>query len=300
MFDSRCVRYGFMSSLRQLALLVVCLILVAHLEALPHCDSLTVEPYDSLDATAETEGPAYPDRDTQVARTPTIEAAIIQPYRFADVGTEVGGIVSAVNFDVGQSVRKGEVVAVISPRRYALEASRAEARARSLSVSADRAEEDLKIEEELLAMDASTKQQVMRAKAHAQAAELQRDEAKEQLKIAQYNLEQCRIRAPYDGYIVERYKQPHEPVNRLEKLFGIVDTSEVYAVGNVPETLLGRFAMGAAVVFEHGSGKKYRGRVAKIGRVIDTKSATKKVYVLIKNPDGDLEMGTSGTLRPVD
>ena len=52
------------------------------------------------------------------------------------------------------------------------------------------------------------------------------------------NLESCEVKAPFKGYIAVKYKQDFEPVERLEKIFAIVDTEKVYAVAIWPEKRL--------------------------------------------------------------
>lgn len=66
-----------------------------------------------------------------------IEGAVISPYQNANVGAEVSGIVENFRFQEGDLVRKGDVVAEISPKRYATTARRAIA-ARSGSTTARR------------------------------------------------------------------------------------------------------------------------------------------------------------------
>jgi multidrug resistance efflux pump len=125
-------------------------------------------------------------------------------------------------------------------------------------------------------------------------------EAIEDLTIARLNLQACEIKAPFSGFLAVRYKQPFETVDRLEKVFAILDSSKVYAVANVPETMLHRFPKDAEATFVHSSGKKFKGKVERLGKLIDPKSMTKRVHVLIDNPQNELEIGSSGTLESAD
>jgi hypothetical protein len=40
------------------------------------------------------------------------------------------------------------------------------------------------------------------------------------------------------------------------------------------------------------------GAVERVGKLLDPKSGTKKVYVILDNPDGQLEIGMAGALEP--
>ena len=112
------------------------------------------------------------------------------------------------------------------------------------------------------------------------------------------NLDACQLKAPFTGYMTTRHKQPYETVQRLEKVFTIVDGAKVYAVANVPARLLSRFPINAQVAFVDNSGKTFNGTVDRVGRIFDAKSNTKKVYALIDNSGGKLEIGMTGSLKP--
>ena len=97
---------------------------------------------------------------------------------------------------------------------------------------------------------------------------------------------------------MEKYKEAHEAVNQLDKLFRIVDTHKVYSVANVPENLLDRFTKGIPASFVDASGTKYLGSVEKIEPIICPESKTAKVHLLIQNPQSALKVGMTGALWP--
>lgn len=159
------------------------------------------------------------------------------------------------------------------------------------------AEDDAKLKEEVFGLDATTRQEVLRAVAEAEVARHRLAEAEQELELARFDLDACRVKAPFTGYLAAKHKQPEESVERLEKIFTIVDTSKVYAVANVPEDLLPFFPRGAEAIFVSGLGKAVDGQIERMGKVIDPKSRTKRVYLLIDNPRNELEVGMTGSLR---
>jgi len=231
--------------------------------------------------------------------TGRVEAALIHPCQSANVGAQVEGVIAAVHFEEGDTVRKGDVVAEISSVRYKALFRKAEDNFNALKLALARAEEKLKIQEELFSLDAASREDLLKARTDAEVAGQKLKAASEDLEIARMNLEACSVRAPFSGYLGMRYKQPYEPVESLEKIFALVDSSKVYAVANVPERLLSMFRRGDKAAFEHTSGKRFLGKVDKIGKLIDPKSMTKKIYVLIDNPNGELEIGTTGSIERV-
>jgi len=229
-----------------------------------------------------------------------VEQAIIHPYQSANVGAEVGGVIKGVNFQEGDRVESGEVVVEIFEERETAFTQKAEEKLKGLELELQRAEADVRIKEDLVSLGGGTRQELEKAQAEVDIIRQKIKETREDLKLARFNLRACRIKAPFSGYVAVRYKQPYETVERLEKVFAILDSSSVHAVANVPEILLQKFQKDTDAVFIHSSGKKFKGKVDRVGKLIDPKSMTKRVYVLIDNPKGELEIGSSGTLELAD
>jgi RND family efflux transporter MFP subunit len=237
--------------------------------------------------------PAYPSTPRDV-----VEAVIINPYRSANVGTDVSGIVEAAYYEEGDFVPEGQVVIEISKTRYALQFEKAREAVRNFRAALAHAERQAKIMKDLLGRDATTHQEVLKAESERDMAAGRLQQAIKDAQLAELSLRDCQVRAPFSGYVAFRYKQPYEPVERLEKIFTIVDTARVYALANVPEDRLSEFGKGAHAVFSDSSGKRYTGTVHKIGKVIDVKSKTKRVYVMLDNSLGELEVGMTGSVKP--
>jgi RND family efflux transporter MFP subunit len=226
-----------------------------------------------------------------------IEAAVINPYRSAAVGAQVSGMIERFAAEEGDLVNEGQAVVEIAERRYRLLVDRAKEKLLSLQAAAKRADEDAKLKEEVFELDATTRQELLRAASEAEVARHRLGEAQKELDLAVFDLDACRVKAPFTGYLAAKLKQPDEPVERLEKIFTLVDTSKVYAVANVPEEVLVHFPRDAEAVFVNSAGKVYKGEIDRVGKIIDPKSRTKRVHVLIDNPRTELEVGMSGSLR---
>lgn len=242
-----------------------------------------------------------PDNSSfDIDRIDRIEAAVVHPYRSANIGVEVKGAIDKINFEEGEAVAKDAVILEISSDRYKLLAKKAHERVKGLELSLKNAEEDLKIKEDLLALNAGTQQDVSKAMTQVDIERHRLLEAREEYKLAVMDLESCKVTAPFAGFLAVRYKQPDEVVNQYDNVFALVDKSKVYAVANVPETQAPKFVKGAKASFVHGSGKKYEGVVDKVGVLVDPQSKTLKVHILIDNPSGDLQVGATGSLELIE
>jgi len=227
----------------------------------------------------------------------SLEAAIINPYQSANVGTEVSGIIEMFSLGEGQFVEKGKVVAEVSKRRFQLMRDKSAEALKGLKLALSLAERDYEIKSEMLALEGATKAEVLKALTEVEVAKAKVQEGETDLRLADLNLENCQVEAPFSGYIAVKYKQPFEPVERLEKIFAIVDSSRVYSVANLPESSLQKVKVGDKAVFVYRNTKEFSGKVEKIGKLIDPKSGTKRVFVTIDNADGALEIGLTGVLK---
>ncbi len=215
----------------------------------------------------------------------------------ADVPSEVSGIVETYHFDVGQLVKKGQVVAEISKKDYTLAVEQGNARVEALEIKLGITEEKLKLAQDLLSNEWGTRRILVEAKENVAIVRLELTQAKKELELARWALSACVVKAPFTGYMAVRYKKPYESVNRLEKLFLLLDTSKVYAAANIAESELPKYKIGAEAVFKDRSGKDYVGTVHKIAPIINPQSHTARIYILIDNPDGILKAGMTGHTR---
>jgi RND family efflux transporter MFP subunit len=228
----------------------------------------------------------------------SLRATTITPYRSANISSEVSGVIEAIHFQEGDLVHSGQVVVEISTKRYTLLAERAKEALNGMVLALERAEQNVKLIKDLLSQDATTRQDLLKAETERDVARTRLKEAKKEFELAQFNLECCRVKAPFTGYIGDRFKEPFESVERLEKIFSIVDTGKVYALANVADQLVPKFKKGTSATFVSPAGKLHTGIVEKVGKLIDPKSKTRKVWVLIDNSKGSLEVGMTGTLMP--
>ncbi|MBI4963667.1 MAG: efflux RND transporter periplasmic adaptor subunit [Desulfomonile tiedjei] len=231
-----------------------------------------------------------------VPAQPRVDGAVIRPFHQATVSSEVQGVIEKRHSKEGDLVKAGQVMFEISPEFFELVAQRARERLDALEVALEQAKQELKVKEELISRDAATIQEITRARSEVKIADHRAKEAQLDLDLALRDKQRCQIRAPFRGYIVSLFRDAHEAVQRFEQLFLIADTSKVYAVANVPQSLLSVVRKGTKAWFLASSGATVEGTVDKIEALIDPSSQTKKVYVLLDNTEARLEMGMLGSV----
>jgi len=190
-------------------------------------------------------------------------------------------------------------VVVISKRRYVLDLQRATNKVKAAEADLNRARREAQLRQQLLSQKAATSAELLKAKSEEEVAEYRLEEAKNALELARIDLEACQVKAPFSGYIAVRMKEPFESVDYLQRLFVILDPSKVYAVAGIPESQIDQFTKGRRVEFLPAPTpeKRFTGTVERVAILLDTKSGAKKVYAVIDNADGRLEIGMPGFLE---
>ncbi len=222
--------------------------------------------------------------------------AVIYPYQSATLGSEVRGIVDVINFKEGEPVTAGAVVAEVSKAKYQAILGEFKSNEEAIARSLEEARKSLMVQQELYENRATTMEDVDAARSQVKILAARYEEAKYKTTQARLNLQACRIKAPFSGLLAVRYRDPHETVDFLEKVVEIIDISQVYARANWPEARIPELALNKAAIF-HYRGKTWKGKIAKIASLIDPASKSKRVHILLDNPEKTLEVGMSGSLE---
>jgi len=139
----------------------------------------------------------------------------LEPNQYVDVGTQVSGQLKKIYVDIGDSVTKGQLLAEIDPRVIQAQVEAGEARLNSLRAQLNEqkaqallAEQNLKRNQNLIAVDAVSRQalqetesQAAVAKAQVEAIHAQIQETESNLKASRTNLSFTKIYAPMAGTV---------------------------------------------------------------------------------------------------
>jgi len=260
-----------------------------------------------------------------VARS-VVATGKIQPLAKVEIKSKASGIVERLLVDYGDTVKEGDVLAVLDKEQ--LEASVREARANLLAAEAayernkvealgpdlpfllsalDRARKlyaDGLIAPSLLE-DADKAYQLglnkqVAARSNAAVTKAEVEKARAALERAQTDLRYATIRSPMNGLVLSRDVEIGDAVSSILILgsqatlvMTLGDVSEVYVLGKVDEADIGRVFLDqpARIVVESFKDKKFEGKVTKISPLGVEKDnvTTFEVRVSIHNPGGELK-----------
>jgi len=205
--------------------------------------------------------------------------ATLESRTEADIITRVTGIIEQLSVEEGDYVEKGQILAKIDPRRYQLALDKADAELAGINQELQRL--SLMAEKKLVSAQASDK-----LKYQHQAAVAAR-------KLAELDLQDSQVIAPISGFISHRYVKPGYFTQGYQKLFHIVDSTNLQAVVYLPEHQLSNVKLDqqANLSFSARKNQIYQAKVRSVSPVIDPSSGTFKVILSIDNNEQELKPG---------
>ncbi len=139
----------------------------------------------------------------------------LEPKQYVDVGTQVSGQLKKIHVDIGDTVTQGQLLAEIDPRVYQAQVEAGEAKLNSLRAQLNQqkaeavlAEQNLQRNQNLIAVNAVSKQALQETESQAAVAKAQVDsiiaqiqETESNLKASRTNLGFTKIYAPIAGTV---------------------------------------------------------------------------------------------------
>jgi RND family efflux transporter MFP subunit len=237
---------------------------------------------------------------------------VIQPNAEVNLGSAVEGVLSTMSVDLGDRVKKGQVVAELESDVEKAVADIARARATAdVRVEAARARlgyETRRLErnENLHKRKVVSLSAIDEARRDKRMTELELREAQFDRKVAQLELkralailERRTIKSPIDGVVVERFLQPGEFVHEQAPLLKLarVDLLNVEAFLRVADYGSIRPGMRAEVEPQQPVGGRYAAEVSVVDKVLNAASGTFRVRLTLANEDLAIPAGVRCTLR---
>jgi RND family efflux transporter MFP subunit len=274
-------------------------------------------------ATAGRPRPALVVTTVRPTRTVIADALVahgsVAAWQEALVGAEIGGLrIVELRADVGQTVRAGELLAVLQDDTVRVElaaaqAAQAEAQAGLAEARAAAAEARANAErarqvESTGALSAQQVAQFLTAEQTAQArvelAEARVTAARAQSDSAALRLRQTRVRAPDGGIVSARPATVGAVVPAGQELFRLVLRGRIEWRAELPSSELDRVRPGQRVVVRPAAGEPTAGTVRMLGPVVDAQTRNARVYVDLPAgsarpgmfAQGEFELGSSTAL----
>lgn len=234
--------------------------------------------------------PPPPSGEARLADiTQTVQAAgILQPRLKVDVGAQVSGQVQKLHVELGQQVRKGDLLVSLDPELARSDVTQSEAALAQQAALIDSRQVDLALlqretqrQRRLLAGEATAAVEAERAETDLAKLQAELRGAQAQLKRLQAELDNRRlrlgytsIRAPMDGTVVNLPVQEGQTIIAVQitpVMVTLANMDEITVRARVPEADIANVRTGqvARFVTLAGEAQRYEGRVRVIQPVPD-------------------------------
>lgn len=229
---------------------------------------------------------------TQQIQRSVLVSGPVAAWEEMQLGVEVTGLrVTALNVDVGQQVRKGELLLQLDHRSLDAELAQANASLREAQAGASLARSQL-ARGELLVKDkyiSATQLDELRAgrtqgDARVGTARAMRDTAALRRSFAD-------LRAPDDGIISKRLVQPGQVVSSGSELLRLIRQGRLEWRAELAEAELARVKPGDRIALTTRDGKAVSGTVRAVSPGVDSSTRTGTIHADLPQPEG-LQPGT--------
>jgi cobalt-zinc-cadmium efflux system membrane fusion protein len=232
---------------------------------------------------------------------PSVELSgeiVVNPDRFAHVVPRVGGVVRNVQVGLGDSVRAGDVMAVIDSRElsdlksaYLATVNRKELAEASFAREERLWKQNISSERDYLAAKqalAETGIAARSAEHKLQALGFSKSYLDELPGLPDILFTQFEIRAPFDGIVVSKHITLGESVAEDAEVFSVTDLSRVWAILTVYQKELGWIQKGMRVSVHdlEGGAERVWSEISYVSPILDESTRTASARAVVENGTG--------------
>lgn len=197
----------------------------------------------------------------------------------AMVSTELGGVVSEIDFENGGEAKKGDLL-------VKLDTSSEEAQLRTAEADLQLARADLERARELASRRVISKAELDSAESKFKQKEGAADNLRAMIAKKQ-------VRAPFDGQLGIRQVNVGQMINAGQQVVALTALDPVYVDFALPEQFLSRLSKGLEVRVRADAlpGREFTGTLTAINSMVDSVTRNVSVQATLQNPDHSLRPG---------
>ena len=225
----------------------------------------------------------------------------LAPSVSAELSSQAGGKVEAVNAKPGDAVSEGDVLVTVDTENLTLQLRQIRSTAEATRANLEQSQSQLERTEELSRRGIASPSSVEQAQSGVAALRANLAALESQVAAAEIALKNATVIAPFSGIVASRSVEPGQIIGAGSTLMSIVDLSVMQMNGNA--------SIGSGAVIEPGqtvnvdvdgiTGRSFVGTVDRINPVATSGTRTIPVYILIDNDAQILRGGMFATGRIV-
>jgi RND family efflux transporter MFP subunit len=250
----------------------------------------------------QTEEIIRPVRYTQVFSTGGIRARIFsgtaQSGMESKLSFKVQGTIRTMGVVMGDTVKKGQVIAELDPYDYELRVEQAEANLSQSISQARNADANYDRIRSLYENNNASIQDLDAARTASESSNAAVTSAEKQLELARLQLSYTELKAPLDGAIAEVNVEINENVNAGTPIVLLSSGSFIEVEISIPENLISQIESNkpVSVKFDAVPGNEYTGIVSEVGVSTTGMATTFPVTVRLDEAAQDIRAGMAANV----
>jgi HlyD family secretion protein len=213
-------------------------------------------------------------------------------WQEAIIGAEANGLrITEVRVNVGDRVKRGDVMAVLQSDTLRAELAQAEATLAEAQASALEAKNQTERAKSLQQQGFFSNAQLSQALATDAIAQARVQSARAAVQLQAVRLSQSQVKSPDAGVISSRLATVGSVVNPGTELFRLIRQGRLEWRAEVTAADLGHIQVGAPVQVTAASGQVLQGKVRMLAPSLDPQTRNALVYVDLSGPAGSARAG---------
>ncbi|WP_375757274.1 efflux RND transporter periplasmic adaptor subunit [Corallococcus exercitus] len=202
----------------------------------------------------------------------------VRARQAATLSAQGSGTLTRVSVDVGDTVKRGQVLARLDTSNARIAVNQARASKAAADAALDGATAEVERARVLAQSGSVARSALDKAEVGFRQAQAQAQQAAAALDSAQESVRDATLTAPFDGVITSRGRNEGDYVSPGTAIFGLVNTQSLEVRAPVPESLVDRVTVGAVVKGTlNPSGAPFEAKVKSLGATIDEQTRTVEV-----------------------
>ncbi len=213
-------------------------------------------------------------------------------WQEAVIGAEANGLkITEVRVNVGDRVKRGDVLATLQADTLRAELAQAEAALAEATANAQEAKAQSERARSLQLQGFFSNAQLSQTLAADASAQARVQSARAMVQLQTVRLAQTQVRAPDAGVISARQATVGSVVGAGTELFRLIRQGRIEWRAEVTAAEIGRIQVGAPVQIKAASGQLLQGKVRMVAPSVDTQTRNALVYVDLPAATGSARAG---------
>ncbi|WP_455208185.1 efflux RND transporter periplasmic adaptor subunit [Kaarinaea lacus] len=200
----------------------------------------------------------------------------------SQLSAEISAIVESIPVEVGQEVRKGELLAELRKKDFELALQREEAALAALDVRINFAQYQLQRAQQLKKQQAVSEELLKQRETDLAVLQSEEQSLRIAIQQAKRNLSKTNIRAPFDAVVIEKIASVGELANSGTPLLRIVDAQQREVTAKLQSYQIASLQLAAELYFQDRK-DSYPLRLRSVLPIIDPTARTQEVRLQFEN-----------------